>query len=262
MNEKIKSELDSLIKQINTIKYLHCVESKLEFDGDESLYEEVLIDYQQNIISISELYNSFYTKAVALLSVILPTRLDEFKSCYIYDSKSSVHITHNRTIANYFNKTNKLLSQPFEEAFEKQVFSFFTLQENILKSAKELIDSVLYELENKIQYNFFMDELLCAEELLKKKYVRPAGVIAGVTLESHLKTVCKNHNIVLKPKDTLGKFIEYLRKANIIDFIFERKLQLLGDTRNLCAHSKDREPSIDEVSHLIFETKKILTELI
>ena len=199
MNEKIKSELDSLIKQINTIKYLHCVESKLEFDGDESLYEEVLIDYQQNIISISELYNSFYTKAVALLSVILPNRLDEFKSCYIYDSKSPVHITHNRTIANYFNKTNKLLSQPFEESFEKQIFAFFTLQENILKSAKELIDSVLYELENKIQYNFFMDELHCAEELLKKKYVRPAGVIAGVALESHLKTVCKNHNIALKP---------------------------------------------------------------
>ncbi len=67
MNEKIKSELDSLIKQINTIKYLHCVESKLQFDGDDSLYEDVLIDYQQNIISISELYNSFYTKAVAVL---------------------------------------------------------------------------------------------------------------------------------------------------------------------------------------------------
>lgn len=261
MNEKIKFELDSLIKQINTIKYLHCVESKLEFDGDESLYENILIDYQQNVISISELYNSFYTKAVALLSVILPNRLDEFKSCYIYDSKSPVHITHNRTIANFFNKIN-YIKNPYEEIFEKQVLTFFILQENILKSAEELIDSVLYELENKIQYNFFMDELHCAEELLKKKYVRPAGVVAGVALESHLKTVCKNHNIALKPKDTLGKFIEYLRKANIIDFIFERKLQLLGDTRNLCAHSKDREPSIDEVSHLIFETKKILTELI
>lgn len=79
-------------------------------------------------------------------------------------------------------------------------------------------------------------------------------------MESHLKTVCKNHNIALIPKDTLGKFIEYLRTANIIDFIFERKLQLLGDTRKLCAHSKDREPSIDEVPHLIFETKKNLTE--
>lgn len=261
MNEKIKSELDSLIKQINTIKYLHCVESKLEFDGDESLYEEVLIDYQQNIISISELYNNFYTKAVALLSVILPERIDEFKSCYIYDTKSSVHATNNSNISSFLNVSNSL-RQPFDGSFCLHVFALYTLQENILKSAKELIDSVLYELENKIQYNFFMDELHSAEELLKKKYIRPAGVIAGVALESHLKTVCKNHNIALKSKDTLGKFIEYLRKENVIDFILERKLQLLGDTRNLCAHSKDREASIDEVSHLIFETKKIITELI
>ena len=94
--------------------------------------------------------------------------------------------------------------------------------------------------------------------VLKKKYIRTAGVIAGVALESHLKTICKNRGFKLNPKDTLNKFVVYLRDADVIDFITERKLQTLGDIRNLCAHKKDREPSEDEVTRLISETKNIL----
>lgn len=228
---------------------------------DESRFEELIIEHRNKLITLSELYNIFYTKAVALLSIILPERLEEFKSCYIYDNKSRVHISQNKTISIYFNKINKSI-QPYEEAFEKQVLNLFTLQENILKSAEQLKDSVLYDLENKIQYNFFMDELSAAEQLLKKKYIRPAGVVAGVALESHLKTVCKNHGIKIKTKDTLSKFIEYLRTSQIVDFRQERKLLVLCDTRNLCAHKSDKEPTEEEVTRLIFETKNVLIDII
>lgn len=80
-------------------------------------------------------------------------------------------------------------------------------------------------------------------------------------MERHLKTVCNNHNIKLKSKDTLGRFIEHLRKANLIDAITDRKLQRLNDIRILCVHQKDREPEKVEVQELILGVKQILVDV-
>lgn len=121
----------------------------------------------------------------------------------------------------------------------------------------------MYDIKNLLQYNFYTDELKTAEDLLKKNYVRVSGVIAGVALESHLKSVCENNcNIKVKTKDTLSKYIEYLRTEKIIDSIMERKLLRLSDIRNLCCHKKDREPTEQEVQELIIGVNQILVDLI
>lgn len=101
-----------------------------------------------------------------------------------------------------------------------------------------------------------------AAELLKKKHLRAAGVLAGVTLESHLKQVCGNHT--LKPQKstpTIGDFNDSLKQAGVLDVPMWRLIQRLGDIRNLCAHAKDREPREDEVQDMIVGTKKVLAEI-
>ena len=101
-----------------------------------------------------------------------------------------------------------------------------------------------------------------AEDLLKKKHVRSAGALAGVTLEIHLRKVCKNHKIKFRKKSpTISDYNEELKKQGIIDIPTWRLIQRLGDIRNLCVHAKEREPRIDEVEDLIVGTKKIISTI-
>jgi hypothetical protein len=98
-----------------------------------------------------------------------------------------------------------------------------------------------------------------AKELLKKGFLRPAGVVTGVVLEKHLAQVCHNHNIVIKKKDPqIGIYNDDLKNANVFETNIWRLIQRLGDLRNLCCHNKDREPNHQEVSDLIDGTEKII----
>jgi len=258
--EIIKAELKKLLQQISGIKFLHNYIEKLGEVSDEEGYEELIYDYQYNDLTLSKLYNSFYTKACCILQLILPERLDEFKQCYIFDSKAKVSVSHS-TISKYFQK-NGTEEYSINRNFEQHIFNLFTQQENILESAADLIDSALYKIENEIQYSFYTDELATAEHLLSKKYIKPAGAIAGVALESHLKNVCLRYpQVKIGAKDTLSKFIEHLKKADIIDTTMSKKLIFLADIRNLCAHKADREATKEEVQDLIIGVKKILVDV-
>lgn len=263
IKRKIKTELEQLINDIKTfsfiLAYKHSLQDKYS-DKDKEHYEEVISDFQNNIFYLDEAYNVFYAKACRIISVVLPERLQEFKSCYIYDKKASQKGSF-RAIADYFNnRTTELTS--FEKSLEEHTYNLFIQQKNILLSTYEIIDSTLFEIENIMQFNLFINELDIAQDLLNKKYVRAAGVIASTVFDGHLKTVCKNNpNITLKSKDTIGKYIEYLRNAKVIDAIEQRKLQCLNDTRTLCCHKKDREPTETEVQDLITGTKRVLSDI-
>ena len=263
IKRKIKTELEQLINDIKTfsfiLAYKHSLQDKYS-DKDKEHYEEVISDFQNNIFYLDEAYNVFYAKACRIISVVLPERLQEFKSCYIYDKKASQKGSF-RAIADYFNNSTTELTS-FEKSLEEHTYNLFIQQKNILLSTYEIIDSTLFEIENIMQFNLFINELDIAQDLLNKKYVRAAGVIASTVFDGHLKTVCKNNpNITLKSKDTIGKYIEYLRNAKVIDAIEQRKLQCLNDTRTLCCHKKDREPTETEVQDLITGTKRVLSDI-
>ncbi|MCZ7401887.1 MAG: hypothetical protein O8C61_06675 [Candidatus Methanoperedens sp.] len=79
-----------------------------------------------------------------------------------------------------------------------------------------------------------------------------AGAIVGVVLERHLSKVCQNHEIAITQKNpVISDFNELLKKSEIFDIPTWRWIQRLGDIRNLCSHSKDRDPTSDEVQDLI-----------
>ncbi|HEX8503790.1 MAG TPA: hypothetical protein VF630_00355, partial [Hymenobacter sp.] len=93
-------------------------------------------------------------------------------------------------------------------------------------------------------------------------HIRVSGALAGVTLEIHLKKVCINHGVIFKKAHpTITDFNEELKKNEMIDVPTWRLIQRLGDIRNMSVHSKDREPTADEVEDLIRGCEKLIAEL-
>jgi hypothetical protein len=100
--------------------------------------------------------------------------------------------------------------------------------------------------------------LATAEELMKNKFFRAAGVIAGVVLEKHLSDICRQRNIVFKKKHAaLNDLNEALRANSVIDIPQWRHISMLADIRNICAHGKAKEPTKEQVEDLIEGTSKV-----
>jgi hypothetical protein len=113
-----------------------------------------------------------------------------------------------------------------------------------------------------VQADLFDSELAAARELLKKGFLRGAGVIAGVVLEGHLSQVCFNHQVTIKKKSpTISDFYDLLKNNDVLDVPQWRLMQRLGDLRNLCGHKKEREPKKDEVTELIDGIEKVTKTL-
>lgn len=118
-------------------------------------------------------------------------------------------------------------------------------------------------MNTEIEYDIFDSELDSAYELLKKKFLRSAGVIAGVLLEKHLLNVCNAHSIkIAKKEPTLSDLYNVLKDNAIIDLAMWRKLQYLGDIRNLCCHNKGADPTDTQVKDLLDGTKYVLNNII
>ena len=63
--------------------------------------------------------------------------------------------------------------------------------------------------------------------------------------------------MIKKKSPTIADYNDVL-KDNVYDTVEWRKVQYLGDARNLCGHKKDREPTKDEVEELISGTERII----
>jgi hypothetical protein len=70
--------------------------------------------------------------------------------------------------------------------------------------------------------------------------------------------VCATHAIAVNKKNpTISDLNDQLKNASVIDVPKWRQIQRLGDLRNLCAHSKERDPIKEEVIELIDTVEKI-----
>jgi hypothetical protein len=131
------------------------------------------------------------------------------------------------------------------------------VQLEILRSVEARFESSLFDIRQLVQADLFDSELDAARELLKKRFLRAAGVVAGVVLEKHLMQVCVNHRIVVrKQHPTISDLNDLLKNNDVVDVPTWRFTQRLGDLRNLCGHSKQREPSEAEVTELIDGVEK------
>jgi len=262
----IKAELSELVERGRFIYYYEAIQNervnKESKDHLEKIKKYKL--FKKNLVSIKSAYHEWYSKSTLVIRQLLPSRLEEFQKLYINekrDNKDISYITY--YISDYF--LGLRLTKGWEKEEIIDPFSAFSSkmeqQIEILNSCLGTIDSKLVDIEGFLQAELFDTELETAKDLLKKKHIRVAGALAGVTLEVHLNKVCQNHSIKFRKQNpTISDFNESLKKNEIIDVPTWRLIQRLGDIRNLCVHSKDREPTIDEVEDLIRGCEKLIAE--
>lgn len=206
-------------------------------------------------------YEKWYSQSLEVIRQLLPNRLDDFVQLYKVGRRKDVEVT-TYGISDYL--IGLRVTRLGEEVFSSlaAAFSKFQQQFLILQSAEERFSSSLFDIKQVVQADLFDSELDAAGELNKKGFVRSAGALAGVVLEKHLAQVCVNHKLVIpKKKPTISDFNERLKNDGIIEIAIWRRIQHLGDVRNLCDHAGVREPQKEDVDDLIVGTDKVIKDL-
>lgn len=203
-------------------------------------------------------YENWYTKCYRLIANVAPHRLNDFVSLYKTAHKGKF------TLENY-SISDALLGYTLSQgekviAEQTSIARKVKMQSDIVRSLEPLINDYFYNLELELEANIFKSELDSANELLKKKFLRPSGVVAGVVLEKHLKNICDKHGInITKKEPGISDFNDKLKEEKVIDTPTWRKIQLMGDLRNLCAHNKGVDPTQQQVKELLDGTKNIIS---
>ncbi len=229
--QKYQADLDRFITNGRDIS-----EALAESDSRRGLSPDLATEYQR-----------WYTESSRLVKQILPERSNEFTTNYARDE--IYRITNDSAEDDY----SYVISARDRRALVLQL----RLQNDLLESAKSIFTSSLSDIKAVVQADLFDSELDGARELLRKGFLRPAGVVAGVVLERYLAQVAANHALTTRKKNpTINDFNELLKEGGIVDVPAWRQLQHLGDLRNLCGHNKDREPTKEEVDELIDGVEK------
>lgn len=260
--DKYKSDLNSLLEKgnhlLSAIKY-ECY--PVEY---EKQIRAVIKDPQKSENHIAKLphfdkeYQSWYSEALILIKQLLPNRLSDFVKFYEKPKTRKSIEYGNYVIEDYLQKLNVTFGG-IKKVGPEAAISQFEQQVNILKSIERRFESSLFDILQLVQADLFDSELATAKELNKKGFIRGAGAIAGVIIEKHLYQVLLNHNLSLAKKNpTISDLNEKLKTSEVYDTPTWRKIQHLGDIRNLCDHSKDREPTNEEVDELITGTDKLI----
>lgn len=206
-------------------------------------------------------YNAWYNESLALIRQLIPDRLEDFKHYYKQEKrKEFTYDTY--TISDYLIGLVKKNYADDIILGTTQVITKFEQQFAILKSLEHRFDSSLYEIRQLLQSDLFDSEIETAKELSKKGFYRAAGAVCGVVLEKHLFEVCKSHEVPINKKTPhISDLNQVLKDKDIIDVPIWRKIQHLGDLRNLCDHNKDREPDCEDLDELIRGTDFVIKNL-
>jgi hypothetical protein len=122
------------------------------------------------------------------------------------------------------------------------------LQNDYLKSLFQIIHSEV-----------FSDYLEMAAYLIEEGYKDPSAVIAGSTLESHLRELCKIRQIDIEVTNSKGKIVAKkaeamnsdLSKAQCYSLTFQKQITAWLDLRNNAAHGKYDSYTVEEVKLMI-----------
>ena len=228
-----------------------------------------LVEQQTNLLNLAEnkedyvefamTYQHWYSRACKVVESLAPERMEEFISYYLIDPKRKIITTNNYVIQDYIKGS----ALPRNLSGDKNILLWIriTNQIHILMSLDSRIDSVLQDVTGHL-FAELQDSELAAADQLKKVSRRAAGTLAGVVLERHLQRVVQNHRISMRKRSpSISDLNDPLKNARVYDVPTWRKIQLLADIRNLCAHQKDREPTDDEVDELISGVNSVIKSI-
>lgn len=208
--------------------------------------------------SFKDKYHSWYNESLCLIKQLMPERIDDFVSFYKLEKRKNISYG-TYTVSDYL--VGLIVRDSWGETTvdTHSVISKFQQQLDIVKSLKDRFDSSLYDIKQLLQADLFDSEIAVSKELAKKGFLRASGAIAGVVLEKHLSVICENHGLKSKKKaPSINDLNQLLKDNDVIDTPEWRKIQYLGDIRNMCDHGKDREPNKEEITDLIDGSVKVM----
>ena len=214
----------------------------------------------KDIIAFGTAYQHWYSRAYKLVESLGPERLEEFVSYYLIDPKREITDITNYVIQDYIKGIGPRGTRGRKPPWDanSRVVIRITNQTQILASLSSRVDNVLQDVTGHL-FAELQDSELSAAVRLKKVSRRAAGALAGVVLERHLQRVAVNHKIPLPKKDpTIADLNDPLKKKGVYAVPMWRKIQLLADIRNDCAHQKTSEPTDEQVDELIAGVNSVI----
>ncbi len=154
--------------------------------------------------------------------------------------------------SDFYKDVNKAYSSHWQDTLERILGPIKALKSDIengyLKSAHQIIQSEV-----------FSDYLEMAEYLQGEGYKDAAAVIAGSTLEAHLKETAKDNTIELHIKKANGDLIpkkasvlnDELAKASIYSSSYQKQITAWLGVRNDAAHGDYNKYTSEQVTMMI-----------
>lgn len=125
----------------------------------------------------------------------------------------------------------------------------------LLALQRDYGDGYLTEIEGSVRRRVFGDFLDMAQHLLDEYDRLPAGVIAGATLEEHLRKLCDPNGIATTKANGKPEQAESLNAAlrdeGAYDLSMQKQVTAWLDLRNKAAHGRRDEFSDDQVRLMI-----------
>lgn len=261
--EKYKNDLKLLITKgdnLNvSIKY-ECFPENIEKQFKAAIKDDKKVkEYIKKILPFNREYQDWYSESLVLIKQLMPDRLNDFVRLYEKPKSRKTIEYGNYVIEDYLQSLTVRNSYGEKKVGPEAAINQFDQQLNIIKALERRFESSLFDIRQMMQADLFDNELDAAKELNKNKFSRGAGAIAGVVLEKHLAQVLNNHNLkIVKKNPSISDLNDKLKSSEVYDTPTWRKIQHLGDIRNLCDHNKTREPKNEEVDELILGVSTII----
>jgi hypothetical protein len=257
--DKYKNDIKSLTKRGDDLDLaLAYREDKVGFaDAARKEYGQEADAFLTGLPNFTSKYQTWYSEAKALIRQLLPDRVEDFSRLYEKPKSRKEINAENYSIEDCLQGLTlsrggqKIVSPGAAHPRLRQ-------QVAMVDAATARFESSLFDIRQLLQADLFDSELDAAEHLLKNKFARAAGALAGVVLEKHLGEVCSSHQVTLRKKDpTISDLNDALKAASVIETAQWRSIQHLGDLRNLCDHDKKVEPAVEQVRDLITGVAKV-----
>lgn len=262
--DRYRADLKRLIERSDTLDLAfkrHVNQAAVDKQVRDRLGEEQAKVLIADIPAFGPAYEAWYSEALALIRQVIPHRVEDFRAHYERPKNR-----RDITVANYVIDDAiqglKISFGSTVRAEPQSAIPRFQSQTSILKACEARFESTLFDIRQLVQADVFDDELSAARELIRNKFTRAAGAVAGVVLEHHLQQVLANHGLSIPKKNpTLGDLSQALKDGDVVDTAGWRRLQHLGDIRNKCDHKKAAEPTVEEVNDLIDGVERTIKNL-
>ena len=143
------------------------------------------------------------------------------------------------------------------QSYEDNVDRLKRMKAVFLAAEEDFNGGYLNSVRNLIQAELASDELDQARLLFDAGYGAAAAVVAGVVLETTLRTLSIRHSI---PVGSMDKMNADLAKAGQYNTLVQKRVTALAAVRNSAAHGKLQEYSAEDVRTLIAEVERFLVD--